>query len=164
MSIPIRPAPRERPGAGFTLIELMIAVAIIGVLTAAAVPAYRSYVENSNMAKVNAHYRQGARFVVSEMQKVQMQLALGTLTPSGADQRYTATRWIAALNGGTGGEEGGKAPNGEDAYADAVNDTGGVVGVAVEGTFADRDVVVVLTRPAYGELASDSRRIALADA
>ena len=158
MSKTIRPT-------GFTLIELMIAVAIIGVLAAAAVPAYRSYVENSNMAKVNLHYRQAARFVGNELQKVQTQLALGTIVASVADERYTAEGWIAALNGGVGeDQEGGKAPNGEDAYAEAVNDAGGVVGVAVEGTFADSDLVVVLTRPAYGDLVTDTRRIALADA
>jgi type IV pilus assembly protein PilE len=43
-----------RSNAGFTLIELIVAVTIVGLLTMIAVPAYRSYVLRSNRAVAKA--------------------------------------------------------------------------------------------------------------
>ena len=43
---------RVRSKSGFTLIELMIVVAIIGVLAAIAIPAYRDFVNRSRMSEV----------------------------------------------------------------------------------------------------------------
>jgi len=39
----------QRKDAGFTLIELMIVVAIIGVLAAVAIPSYQDYVSKSQV-------------------------------------------------------------------------------------------------------------------
>jgi type IV pilus assembly protein PilE len=85
---------------GFTLIELMIAVAIIGILSAIAYPAYQDYVRRSNRAEAQAILMENAqlfeRFFTANNTYVGAGTAVLTTAQSQSPKTGTAKYTISA--------------------------------------------------------------------
>lgn len=77
---------------GFTLIELMIMVAIIGILAAIAVPAYQNYVARSQVQRAYAE-------LAAYKSPVEEHLSRGRHIISNADLGYTPSNITATLPG-----------------------------------------------------------------
>ena len=110
--------PSLKNAKGFTLIELMIVVAIIGILAAIAIPAYNGYITNSKVSSLVANWENALRLTKAEAAKMLLK------------NDGTCDSVLVQLNDGNKQAVGSTAGGGVPAYVLGVTAVPGQVGIA----------------------------------
>lgn len=164
-------APHRRRQGGFTLIEILVTLSIIGLLTAIALPIYSSYQDNASATVMRQNYAQALRATEHWMASQALALQSGIQTASELN-----AAWDLSASGGTQAlidqvlakaGSAGRAPGGGPAYTTQASGNAATGGIGVSSgscDFSTPACTVTVTMPAYGVLASGlTQNVNLAD-
>jgi len=85
---------RNQQQTGFSMLELLISIAVIGIVSAIAIPAYQSYLKATKMTRVNTTYQYAIQMALATYRKDESRLALG-IPPA---RPASKAEWVAAFN------------------------------------------------------------------
>jgi prepilin-type N-terminal cleavage/methylation domain-containing protein len=140
-----------RANRGFTLVELMIVVAIIAVLSAIAIAAYQQYLKEAQIAKVVSHYDDAIRIIRAETAKRVGQLSTGRQGLVAMDSHFVIYNLLDSDGRAT-------APLGGPAYLEGNAESAtGAIGIVVTGGGRPGTEVITIERPSFlGEVTAET--------
>lgn len=144
---------RYRQSSGFTLVELLVVIAVMGLLVSIAISSYQNYVTSASVATVSNNYGEAVRTVHNQFAAADARRA------NGADIVETVPSdiagWLSILNPNSA-----QAPGGTPAYEQGLGNGGlGSIGIEVSGSYAGGDLQVTVNQPAFAGMAAKAETI-----
>lgn len=144
---------RYGQSSGFTLVELLVVIAVMGLLVSIAISSYQNYVTSASVATVSNNYGEAVRAVRNQFAAADARRANGAEIAGTVPSDISG--WLAILNPSSA-----QAPGGTPAYEQGLgNGTFGSIGIEVTGSFAGGDLQVTVNQPAFADMEAKAETI-----